>query len=48
MDPFSVLGAVASLLQLIDTAAKVIEYLDEIRDAPRERVWLARELTASW
>jgi hypothetical protein len=44
MDPFSVLGAGANPLQLIDTAVKVIEYLNEIKDPPRERIWLAREL----
>lgn len=44
MDPLSALGAGASLIQLIDTAALVIKYVNEIKDMPKERLRLAREL----
>lgn len=44
MDPLSAIGAGASLIQLINTAAQVIKYMNEIKNAPKERIRLAREL----
>ena len=46
MDPFSAVGASASLVQLIGTAAKVIKYLNDIKNAPKERIRLAREVSS--
>ena len=43
MDPVSVIGLVASIVQLIETTSKVIKYIDEVKDAPRERSSLASE-----
>lgn len=46
MDPVSVLGLVASLVQLVDATSKVIGYLNDLKDAPKERARLAREATS--
>ena len=43
MDPVSAIGLVASVIQLIGTTSKVIKYVDEIKDAPKERASLASE-----
>ena len=43
MDPVSAIGLVASIVQLIGTTSKVIKYVDDIRDAPKERASLASE-----
>ena len=37
------IGLVASIVQLIATTSKVIKYVDEVKDAPRERSSLASE-----
>ncbi|MCJ1385533.1 hypothetical protein MMC17_008656 [Xylographa soralifera] len=43
MDPVSVIGLVAALLQLIDVTAQTIRYINEVKDAPKQRGRLARE-----
>jgi hypothetical protein len=43
MDPVTVLGLVASIVQLIDTTTKAIKYINDVKDAPRDRARLARE-----
>ena len=43
MDPVSAIGLVASIVQLIATTSKVIKYVDEVKDAPKERSSLASE-----
>ncbi|MCJ1295671.1 hypothetical protein MMC34_007235 [Xylographa carneopallida] len=43
MDPVSVIGLVAALLQSIDVTAQTIQYINEVKDAPKQRGRLARE-----
>lgn len=43
MDPITVVGLVASIVQLINTTATVIQYLNDVKDAPKTRARLARE-----
>jgi hypothetical protein len=43
MDPVTVIGLVASIVQLIDTTTKAIKYINDVKDAPRDRARLARE-----
>ena len=43
MDPVTVLGLVASIVQLIDATSKVIKYINEVKDTPKERETLAQE-----
>ncbi|MCJ1282616.1 hypothetical protein MMC26_001941 [Xylographa opegraphella] len=46
MDPVSVIGLVASLLQLIDVTVQTIQYINEVKDAPKQRARLAREASS--
>ncbi len=46
MDPITAIGAGASVLQLIGVAGKAIGYLNEIKNAPRERFRLTQELNS--
>ena len=46
MDPITAIGAAASVLQLIGVAGKAIKYLNDIKNAPRERFRLAQELNS--
>ena len=43
MDPVTAVGLVAALLQLIDVTAQTIQYINEVKDAPKQRGRLARE-----
>ena len=43
MDPVSATGLVASIIQLIATTSRVIKYVDEVKDPPKERASLAVE-----
>lgn len=43
MDPITVAGFVASIVQLIDVTSKVVTYLNDMKDAPKDRAKLARE-----
>ena len=46
MDPVTAIGAAASVLQLIGIAAKAIKYINDIKNAPRERFRLVQELNS--
>lgn len=46
MDPLSVIGLTASLVQLIDSTAKAIGYLNDVKNAPTDRAKLALEATS--
>ena len=43
MDPITIAGLVASIVQLISATATVVQYLNDIKDAPKDRARLARE-----
>ena len=43
MDPITAVGLVASVVQLIDATATAIKYLNDVKDAPKDRATLARE-----
>jgi hypothetical protein len=43
MEPVTAVGLVASIVQLIDATAKVIKYVSEVKDAPKERETLSLE-----
>jgi hypothetical protein len=43
MDPVTIVGFIASIVQLIDATSKVVKYLNSVADAPKDRVALARE-----
>lgn len=43
MDPVTVVGLAASIVQLIDATTTVIKYLNDVKDAPKDRATLARE-----
>lgn len=43
MDPITVVGFVAAIVQLIDTTSKVINYFNTMKNAPKDRAKLVRE-----
>jgi hypothetical protein len=43
MDPVSVIGLVAGIVGLIDTTIEVIQFLNDVNDAPKEWTAFARE-----
>ena len=43
MDPVSAIGLVAGIVQLIATTSKIIKYVNEVNDAPKEKASLASE-----
>lgn len=43
MDPITVVGFVAAIVQLIDVTSKVVNYFNDIKDAPKDRAKLSRE-----
>lgn len=45
MDPITVVGFVAAVVQLIDATSKALNYLNDVKDAPKDRAKLAREAT---
>ena len=45
MDPITVVGLLASVAQLIDVTSKVVNYLNNVKDAPKDRVKVLREAT---
>ncbi|KAI9812564.1 MAG: hypothetical protein M1827_004553 [Pycnora praestabilis] len=45
MDPITAVGLIASVAQLIETTAKVVQYLNDVTNAPKERATLALEAT---
>lgn len=46
MDPITVVGFVAAVVQLIDVTSKVVSYFNSVKDAPKERATLVREATS--
>lgn len=46
MDPISVVGLVASIVQLIETTTKVVGYVNDVREAPTERAQFARHASS--
>lgn len=45
MDPITVVGFLASVVQLIDVTSKVVKYFNDVKNAPKDRGKLAREAT---
>ena len=45
IDPISVLGFVAAVVQLIDVTSKAVNYFNDVKNAPKDRAKLAREAT---
>jgi hypothetical protein len=43
MDPAAVVGLAASIVQLIGATTKAIKYLNDVKNAPKDRARLARE-----
>jgi hypothetical protein len=43
MDPVTAVGLAASIVQLIDATTTAIKYLNDVKDAPKDRATLARE-----
>ena len=46
MDPITVVGLAASIVQLIDATMKAMKYLNNVKDAPKDRAKIAREATS--
>lgn len=43
MDPVTVVGLLAAVVQLIDVTSEVVKYFNDVKDAPKDRAKLARE-----
>jgi hypothetical protein len=43
MDPITAVGLAASIVQLIDATTTAVKYLNDVKDAPKDRATLARE-----
>ncbi len=43
MEPVSAAGLVASVLQIITATAQTIQYLNDVKDAPKDRAKIAQE-----
>ena len=43
MDPITAVGLAASIAQLFDATTTAIKYLNDVKDAPKDRATLARE-----
>ena len=46
MDPVTIVSLTATVVQLIDATSKVIRYINDVKNAPKERGKLAREVTS--
>lgn len=46
MDPITIVGFVASVVQLIDITSKAVSYFNDVKNAPKERAKLAIETTS--
>ena len=46
MDPFTIVGLVASITQLVDVTTRVIRYLNGVKNAPKKRAGLEKESSA--
>ena len=45
MESITIVGIVAAVVQLIDVTSKAVNYLNDVKDAPKDRAKLAREAT---
>lgn len=45
MDPITIVGIVGAVVQLIGVTSKAVNYLNDVKDAPKDRAKLAREAT---
>jgi hypothetical protein len=45
MDPVTAVGLAASIVQILNATTKTIKYLNDVKDAPKERSRLALEAT---
>lgn len=45
MDSITVVGLLAAVVQLIDVTSQVVNYFNNVKDAPKDRAKLAREAT---
>ena len=45
MDPITIVGFVATVVQLIDVTSKAVNYFNDMKDAPKDKAKLAREAT---
>lgn len=43
MDPITAVGLAASILQIINTTAQTIQYLNDVKDTPKDRAKLLQE-----
>ena len=43
MDPFTIVGLVASITQLVDVTTRVIQYLNGVKNAPKNKARLEKE-----
>lgn len=43
MDPISTLGLVVNVVQIIEALLKVVGYINDVKEAPKDRARLARE-----
>ena len=46
MDPIATLGLLASIVQLVEATTKAVQYLNDVKSAPKHRARLAREATS--
>ena len=46
MDPLSALGLAVNIAQVIDGVTKIVGYINDVKDAPKDRARLARECTS--
>jgi hypothetical protein len=46
MDPVSAVGLGHCIIQLIDATAKAVSYLNDVRNAPKDRATLAQEVSS--
>ena len=47
MDPITGLGLAVNIIQIIDTTTKAVKYLNDVKDAPKDRALLAQEATST-
>lgn len=46
MDPVTAVGLVAAIIQLMDATMMAIKYLNDVKDAPKDRSKIARDATS--
>ena len=47
MDPITGLDLAVNIIQIIDTTTKAVKYLNDVKDAPKDRALLAQEATST-